>query len=459
MSSTQGPILFVSLPEAGLLNPLLVLVEELSRRGVPDLWFVADEKARSGVEAAEVGSPIEFLSLGDVTPEMSSVTWPDEVYRRVTQSSRFKAHRAVIEQTHRPEQRVPKYRALEEAVAKVQPALMVIDCMCQFGHELAITEKIPFVLSDTFVPSYLYTSAVPIGKSYTPPDFPAPNSGLPLKMNVRQRLANRLFRWRTLSLAFSSMMKERNARDTEVRAELGIDPAAYGQFTRVEAAEMVLCYAVPEMDYPFELPDGLRTVGAMVPPLPQAPADELTRWLDERKSVIYTGFGTITRLTAGQVRSFVEVVRRLEGQHDVLWKLPEDQQEWLPEELPGNLRIESWVPSQLDVLAHPNVTLFFTHGGGNAYTEGVHFGKPMVMRPLWVDCYDQAVRGHDVGVSLTLDKPRDMDPDDVLDKLTRVLGDPSFRQRAEELSALQRTAGGRTTAADLILDLPALAGK
>ncbi|WP_406692002.1 hypothetical protein REH65_08400 [Saccharopolyspora sp. ID03-671] len=305
MSSTQRPILFVSLPEAGLLNPLLVLVEELSRRGVPDLWFVADEKARAGVEAAEVGSPIEFLSLGDVTPEMSSVTWPDEVYRRVTQSSRFKAHRAVIEQTHRPEQRVPKYRALEEAVAKVQPALMVIDCMCQFGHELAITEKIPFVLSDTFVPSYLYTSAVPIGKSYTPPDFPAPNSGLPLKMNVRQRLANRLFRWRTLSLAFSSMMKERNARDAEVRAELGIDPAAYGQFTRVEAAEMVLCYAVPEMDYPFELPDGLRTVGAMVPPLPQAPADELTRWLDERKSVIYTGFGTITRLTAGQVRSFV----------------------------------------------------------------------------------------------------------------------------------------------------------
>ncbi|WP_406692003.1 glycosyltransferase [Saccharopolyspora sp. ID03-671] len=143
----------------------------------------------------------------------------------------------------------------------------------------------------------------------------------------------------------------------------------------------------------------------------------------------------------------------------MLWKLPEDQQEWLPEELPANLRIESWVPSQLDVLAHPNVTLFFTHGGGNAYTEGVHFGKPMVMRPLWVDCYDQAVRGHDVGVSLTLDKPRDMDPDDVLDKLTRVLGDPSFRQRAEELSALQRTAGGRTTAADLILDLPALAGK
>ncbi|TDC90982.1 glycosyltransferase [Saccharopolyspora aridisoli] len=457
MSSTPRPILFVSLPEAGLLNPMLVLVEELSRRGVTDLWFVADEKARAGVEAAQVGSPIQFSSLGDVTPEMSSVTWDDETYRRVTQRSRFKAHRAVIEQTHRPEQRVPKYRALEEAVEEAQPALMVIDCMCQFGHELAITKKIPFVLSDTFVPSYILTSAVPIGKSYTPANFPVPNSGLPLEMNVRQRLANRLFKWRTLSLAFSSMMKERNARDARVRAELGIDPSTYGQFTRVEFAELVLCYAIPEMDYPFEIPGMLHNVGAMIPPLPQAPGEELGRWLDERQSVVYAGFGTITRLTGEQVRSFVEVARRLEGQHDVLWKLPQDQQRWLPEDLPGNLRIESWVPSQLDVLAHTNVKVFFTHGGGNAYTEGIHFGTPMVMRPLWVDCYDQAVRGQDIGVSLTLDKPHAMDPDDVLDKLTRVLGDPSFRQRAEHLAELQRVAGGRTAAADLVLGLPALA--
>lgn len=459
MSSTQRPILFVSLPESGLLNPMLVLVEELSRRGVPDLWFAADEKARADVEAAQVGSPVQFFSLGDVIPEMSSITWDDETYQRVTQRSRFKAHRAVIEQTHRPDLRVDKYRKLEEAVEKAQPALMVIDCLCQYGHELAITKKIPFVLSDTFVPSNLVTSAVPIGRSYTPPDFPVPHSGLPQAMNFRQRLANRLFKWRTMSMVFSRMMRERNALDAQVRAELGVDPAAFGQFSRVENAELVLCYAVPEMDYSFEIPGMIRTVGAMIPPLPQAPDNELGRWLDERKSVIYAGFGTITRLTAEQVRSFVEIARRLEGQHDVLWKLPADQQDFLPEDLPDNLRIESWLPSQLDVLAHPNVALFFTHGGGNAYGECLYFGKPMVMRPLWVDCYDQAVRGQDIGVSRTLDDPRAMDPDDVLDKLHGVLGDSSFRERAEHLGELQRAAGGRSAAADLILDLPALAAE
>jgi polyene glycosyltransferase len=115
------------------------------------------------------------------------------------------------------------------------------------------------------------------------------------------------------------------------------------------------------------------------------------------------------------------------------------------------------VPSQMDVLAHPNVTAFVTHGGGNGFHEGLYFGKPLVVRPLWVDCYDQAIRGDSLGVSLTLDHPRTVDPDDMTDKLTRVLDDPSFRKRAEAFGVLQRAAGGREAAADLVLGLPALA--
>nr|BFE69953.1 hypothetical protein GCM10020092_032540 [Actinoplanes digitatis] len=102
------------------------------------------------------------------------------------------------------------------------------------------------------------------------------------------------------------------------------------------------------------------------------------------------------------------------------------------------------------MLAHPSVKVFFTHGGGNGFHEGIYFGKPLVVRPLWVDCFDQAVRGRDAGVSLTLDRPMTVDPDDVIDKLTRVLTDPSFTRRAEELGARQRAAGGARAAADLI---------
>ena len=67
------------------------------------------------------------------------------------------------------------------------------------------------------------------------------------------------------------------------------------------------------------------------------------------------------------------------------------------------------------------------------------------------------MRATSFGVGLTLDKPHTVDPQDVVDKLTRVLDDPGFRENAERLSALQHAAGGRKTAADLVLSLPALA--
>lgn len=457
--SPSRPILFVSYSESGLLNPMLVLAEELSRRGVADLWFATDENRRQAIESLHAGSPVEFFSLGDPIPELSSTTWDDETYRLVTQRSKFKARRAVIEKTDKPRLRMAKYRKLEAAVEKINPALLVIESMCRFGIELAITKKIPYVLSVPFVPSNLLTSYVPIGKSYTPKGFPVPHSGLPFRGTLAQRVSNRLFGWRTLTMAMSKDMRARQAEDAQVRAELGVAPEAFGQFVRVEQSELVLCNTIPELDYPFELPEKVRAVGALVPPLPESDDTELADWLSARDSVIYMGFGTITRLTAEQVSALVEVARRLDSKHDVLWKLPAEQQKWLPpaDRLPGNLRIENWVPSQLDVLAHPSVKLFFSHGGGNAYNESVYFGKPQVMRPLWVDCFDQAVRGESFGISLTLDQPHGMDVDDVLDKVTRVLGNSAFRTRAERLSRLQHQAGGREKAADLILGLPAMA--
>ncbi|WP_018680919.1 glycosyltransferase [Actinokineospora enzanensis] len=456
MESGQRPMLFVSLPESGLLNPMLVLAGELARRGVENLWFATDEHRRAEVEGLSGTTAVEFASLGEVVTELSAVTWDDEVYREVTQSSRFRAHRAVIRQTYRPEVQARKYRALEAVVDKVQPALMVIDCVSSFAVDLCLVRDIPFVLSVPFLPSNLLTSYNPFAKSYTPKDFPVPHSGLPQAMNPWQRMQNRLFKLRTLLMFVNPAMGKVVAEDARIRKELGIAPP--NPMTRVERAEVVLCNSIAELDYPFTVPDKMRLVGAMVPPLPETSGDDdVARWLDARSSVVYMGFGTITRLTREQVGSLVEVARRLDGRHQFLWRLPAEQQHLLPGALPDNLRIESWVPSQLDVLAHPNVKVFFTHGGGNGFHEGVHFGKPQVMRPLWVDCFDQAVRGRDMGFSLTLDRPQDMDPDDVVDKLTRVLDDPSFRRNAERLGALSRAAGGRAAAADVLLGLPALA--
>ena len=42
--------------------------------------------------------------------------------------------------------------------------------------------------------------------------------------------------------------------------------------------------------------------------------------------------------------------------------------------LPKNILVEEWVP-QNDLLAHPKVVLFITHGGNNGQYEALYHGK------------------------------------------------------------------------------------
>lgn len=452
--------MLVSLPESGLMNPLTVLAGELARRGVDDILFATDEPRRAEIEALSSTSKVEFVSLGNVLSEMSAVTWDDETYDAVMRQPPGRSFRALFKRTFNPSGYAGKYRAFEAVLAEHRPAVLVIDVMCQFAIDAAVTKGIPYLLSSPFLPSNLLSASAPFQRSYTPRSFPTPRSGLPYRMTLRQKAANRLFRAGAVTAALDRRMVERLKEDKRIRAELGVSPKAGIGVARLDHAEGVLCYSVPELDYPLRIPPKMHLVGAMVPPLPQAPdGGDVTAWLDAQTSVVYQAFGTLTRLTAAEVRAFVQVARRLEGEgHQVLWKLPEEQQQLLPprDELPGNLRIESWLPSQLDVLAHPHVKLFFNHCGGNAFHEGLYFGKPQVLRPLWVDCHDQAIRGHDVGIGLPV-HPRTVDAGDVGDTLLRVLDEPQFRERAAHFATLQRAGGGREAAADIIEDLPQLA--
>ncbi|MCO1574500.1 glycosyltransferase [Crossiella sp. SN42] len=441
------PILFCCTQSTGLINSSLAVAGELARRGVPDLWFASDENRRVEVEKLAARSSVQFVSLGAVNPAFAATMWDDRTYRAVTGRSRFAAYRARIAQSMDPEYFRDRYRRLDEAVADIQPALMVINSLCHHALLVAMTRKIPFVLTAPFLPSDICQGSLP-------PGFPVPQSGLPRVMTRAQKLAHWWFRWRMRTLFLRPSLLGQAVKYDKVMREFGVDRSCYQPQTAVDAAELILCFSLLELDYPFPVPDKLKPLGTLVPPLPETDGtDPVMRWLDEHDSVVYVAFGTITRLTEAEVGAMVEVARRLDGKRQVLWKLPADQQRFLPANLPGNLRIEDWLPSQYDVLAHPSVRVFFNHAGSNSFHEGLYFGKPLLTRPLWLDCYDHAVRAVDSGAGLTVDRPETLDADDVHRKLLRLLEERSFRERAELFAELQRRTGGVRTAADLVLEL------
>jgi UDP:flavonoid glycosyltransferase YjiC (YdhE family) len=97
----------------------------------------------------------------------------------------------------------------------------------------------------------------------------------------------------------------------------------------------------------------------------------------------------------------------------------------------------------------PLVDLVITHGGNNTTTESFHFGKPMVVLPLFWDQYDNAQRVHETGFGIRLDTYRFTD-EQLVRAVEHLLADTALRTRMAEAGARIRSRDGTRLAADLI---------
>jgi MGT family glycosyltransferase len=97
----------------------------------------------------------------------------------------------------------------------------------------------------------------------------------------------------------------------------------------------------------------------------------------------------------------------------------------------------------------PLVDLVISHGGNNTTTESLHFGKPMIVLPLFWDQYDNAQRFAELGFGARLDTYGFTD-DEMHEALRRLLGDSSLRERLASAGAATRARDGVRQAADII---------
>jgi MGT family glycosyltransferase len=115
-------------------------------------------------------------------------------------------------------------------------------------------------------------------------------------------------------------------------------------------------------------------------------------------------------------------------------------------ELADNMIGAEFLP-QTTVL--PLVDLVITHGGNNTVTESLHFGKPMIVLPLFWDQYDNAQRVHEQGYGVRLDTYGFTD-EQMADAIDRLLGDKELHDRLAAESAEIQAADGLRVAADAI---------
>ncbi|MFI1728937.1 glycosyltransferase [Streptomyces acidicola] len=158
-------------------------------------------------------------------------------------------------------------------------------------------------------------------------------------------------------------------------------------------------------------------------------------------ALIYFSLGSLGSADVGLMRRVIASLARTRHRYIVSKGPLHDEID-----LPPNMWGAEFLP-QTRIL--PLVDLVITHGGNNTTTECLHFGKPMILLPLFWDQYDNAQRMAELGHGVRLDPYRftDAQLDRALDKL---LGEVGPRAALAKASETIRARDGLRTAADLI---------
>jgi MGT family glycosyltransferase len=158
-------------------------------------------------------------------------------------------------------------------------------------------------------------------------------------------------------------------------------------------------------------------------------------------SLVYLSLGSLGSADVDLMRRLVDVLSRTRHRY-IVSKGPRADEFELADNMWGAARVP-----QTSVI--PEVDLVLTHGGNNTVTESLHFGKPMVVLPLFWDQYDNAQRMHELGYGVRL-ATYDFSDEEIIGAVDGLLADEALRSDLDVLGERIRDQEGTRVAADLI---------
>jgi len=263
-------------------------------------------------------------------------------------------------------------------------------------------------------------------------ELPPPYTGLPLDDRSH---------WGEYGAEYRRAIDQMQAAFSQFCTERGAPPLPEGEM--IHESPWLNLYLYPnEVDYPrsmrlapnwHNLESSVRTTDAdwSIPP-------ELA---EREGSLVYVSLGS---LGSGDVPLMKDLVAALADtpQRYVVSKGPQHTEY----ELADNMVGEEFLP-QVSVL--PQVDLVITHGGNNTTTESLHFGKPMILLPIFWDQHDNAQRMHETGFGVRL-PTYSFDRRDLWESIDRLLADDELAGRLAAVSERLQGNPGNVRAADLI---------
>jgi MGT family glycosyltransferase len=161
----------------------------------------------------------------------------------------------------------------------------------------------------------------------------------------------------------------------------------------------------------------------------------------EGSALVYVSLGSLGGADVDLMRRLVDVLGRTPHRY-IVSKGPQADLIDLADNMVG----AEFLP-QTRVI--PQVDLVITHGGNNTTTEALHFGKPMILLPLFWDQYDNAQRMDELGFGVRL-RTYAFTDEEMTAALDRLLGDADLRERLARTGEAIRARDGLRRGADVI---------
>lgn len=406
----------------GPTNNCVGIGDVLRRRG-HRVVFIVEESFAGTLEAQGFEERLMRLTPPPETEEAPGQFWKDfirdtaPVFRKPTieQLSEFIAptFQALIDGAKYVDER------LLEIIDELQPDLVVEDNVVTFPALISCGR--PWARIASCNPAEMKDQLVP-----------PPFSGLPTDDSSR---------WEEFWSAYGEALDPLHADFSEFCQERGAPPLPQRDF--IHESPWLNLYLYPdEVDYRRARPLGphwhnLQTSVRATDPDWRLPAEIA----DGDEPLVYLSMGSLGSADVELMRKLIAELAQA-PYRVIVSKGPQHDQF----DLGPNMTGAEFLP-QTSVL--PQVDLVITHGGNNTVTESLHFGKPMVLLPIFWDQHDNAQRIHETGFGVRL-ATYGHEAVELTGAVERLLGDEELSGRLAGVARRLQAEPGTERAADLV---------